>query len=77
MESVEALINSAIVFSHLMPLKGNRIAILTNAGGPGILAVDTAIRKKLTIQEPPGFSEVFNPLCSSFLRFPPESNRYH
>ncbi len=52
-DSVEELFNYAIVFSELELPKGNRIAILTNAGGPGILAVDSAIRLNLEVIETP------------------------
>lgn len=50
-ESVEELFNYALAFSLLDIPKSNRIAILTNAGGPGILATDSAIRNKLKVQE--------------------------
>ncbi|MCS7244549.1 MAG: acetate--CoA ligase family protein [candidate division WOR-3 bacterium] len=50
-ESVEELFNYATAFSNLNIPKSNRIVILTNAGGPGILAVDSAIRNKLSIPE--------------------------
>lgn len=74
MESVEDLANSAIAFSHIPLLDGNRIVILTNAGGPGIMAVDAAIRNGLAIEEPPSevktqlhavlpsFSSIRNPI---------------
>jgi len=38
--SMEALFDMALAFAYQPPLKGNRIAIVTNAGGPGILATD-------------------------------------
>ncbi|MGC9394228.1 MAG: acetate--CoA ligase alpha subunit [Anaerolineae bacterium] len=38
--SMEALFDYARVFAYQPPLKGDRIAIVTNAGGPGILATD-------------------------------------
>jgi acetyl coenzyme A synthetase (ADP forming)-like protein len=40
-ESIEELFDMAIAFGYQPPLQGNRIAIVTNAGGPGILATDT------------------------------------
>ena len=38
--SLEALFDYAQVFSYQPLLKGERIAVLTNAGGPGIMAAD-------------------------------------
>jgi acetyltransferase len=40
-ESIEGLFDMALAFGYQPPLRGNRIAIVTNAGGPGILATDT------------------------------------
>jgi len=40
-ESIEELFDMALAFGYQPALKGNRIAIVTNAGGPGILATDT------------------------------------
>jgi acetyl coenzyme A synthetase (ADP forming)-like protein len=39
-ESLEDLFDYALAFGYLPPLKGDRVAIVTNAGGPGILATD-------------------------------------
>ncbi len=50
-ESVEELFNYALAFSLIDIPKSNKIAILTNAGGPGIIAVDSAIRNKLKVPE--------------------------
>ncbi len=46
-EGVAELFNRAIAFSKQPIPKGNRIAIITNAGGPGIMATDAAIRHNL------------------------------
>ena len=43
-ESVEELFNYGLAFSLIDIPKSNRVVILTNAGGPGIMAVDSAIR---------------------------------
>ncbi len=48
-ETVEELFDYAIAFSRQPLPKGNRIAIVTNAGGPGIMATDAAIRHGLTL----------------------------
>jgi acetyltransferase len=48
-EGVDDLFNSALAFAKQPIPKGNRIAIVTNAGGPGIMATDAAIRHELKI----------------------------
>ncbi len=48
-ESMEALFDNARAFAYQPLLKGDRIAIVTNAGGPGILATDALERAGLTI----------------------------
>ncbi len=48
-EGVDELFNHALAFSRQPIPKGNRIAIVTNAGGPGIMATDAAIRHNLQI----------------------------
>lgn len=53
-DSVEELFNCAIAFSNQPLPKGDNIAIVTNAGGPGIMATDACIRhglKMATLQE--------------------------
>lgn len=48
-EDYDALLDTAVALS-LAPLpKGERVAILTNAGGPGILAADAVERAGLTV----------------------------
>ncbi len=44
MSSLEELFSNARAFANQPLLKGSRIAIITNAGGPGILATDTLER---------------------------------
>jgi acetyltransferase len=43
-EGINELFHYALAFSQQPLPKGNRIAIVTNAGGPGIMATDAAIR---------------------------------
>jgi len=50
-EGIDKLFNCAIAFAKQPVPKGNRIAIVTNAGGPGIMATDAAIRHNLKIAE--------------------------
>ena len=44
MDTLEELFDNARAFANQPLLKGDRIAIVTNAGGPGILATDTLER---------------------------------
>lgn len=53
-ETIAELFNYALAFSRQPVPKGNRVAIVTNAGGPGIVATDAAIRYGLTLSR---FSE--------------------
>jgi acetyltransferase len=49
MDSIQQMFDLAVAFS-LQPFpKGPRTAIVTNAGGPGIMATDTCIREGLTL----------------------------
>lgn len=48
-DSLEALFDIALAFAYQPPLQGEGIAIVTNAGGPGILATDALERAGLTI----------------------------
>jgi acetyl coenzyme A synthetase (ADP forming)-like protein len=40
-ETLEELFDLAAAFTHLAPPQGDRVAIVTNAGGPGIILADT------------------------------------
>ena len=53
-ESINELFHYALAFARQPVPKGNRIAILTNAGGPGIMATDAAMRHGLKLAQ---FSE--------------------
>ncbi len=48
-ESMEALFDMALALGYEPPLQGDRIAIVTNAGGPGILATDALERARLSL----------------------------
>jgi acetyl coenzyme A synthetase (ADP forming)-like protein len=50
-EGISELFDQAVAFSQQPVPKGNRIAIITNAGGPGIMATDTAIRHDLKLAD--------------------------
>jgi acyl-CoA synthetase (NDP forming) len=43
-EDIEELLNSAVALSKQPPLKGDNIAIVSNVGGPAILAADAVVR---------------------------------
>lgn len=72
--SMEELFDFALAFAYQPLLKGNRIAIVTNAGGPGIIATDAVERSGLTLasftqetirrlqQKLPPTANVFNPV---------------
>jgi acetyl coenzyme A synthetase (ADP forming)-like protein len=48
-DSMEALFDMALAIGYQPTLSGERVAIITNAGGPGILATDALERAGLTI----------------------------
>ncbi len=51
MEGVSELFNYALAFSTQPLPKGSRIAIVTNSGGPGIMATDALIRPGITMAQ--------------------------
>lgn len=48
-DTVEELFVYAAAFAHNGPLLGNRIAIVSNAGGPGVLVTDELVSEGLTL----------------------------
>lgn len=48
-ESVQELFDYSIAFGYQPLLRGNRIAIVTNAGGPGVMATDALERNNLVL----------------------------
>lgn len=50
-DTIEDLFDYARAFSYQMPPKGKRIAIITNAGGPGIMATDSLEKRNLKLAE--------------------------
>jgi acetyltransferase len=48
-DSVEELFNSAIMYAYQPMPAGNRLAIITNAGGPGVMATDAAVEAGLEV----------------------------
>ncbi len=55
-ESLQDLFDYALGFGYLPPLMGDRVAIVTNAGGPGILATDALEKAGLQLSR-------FDPEC--------------
>jgi acetyltransferase len=51
-DSVEDMFDLCKGFVSLPPVKGRRVAIVTNSGGPGVLAADGAERVGLQVAEP-------------------------
>jgi len=47
--SVDELFNSAIMYAYQPMPAGNRLAIVTNAGGPGVMATDAAVDAGLSV----------------------------
>ncbi|MFB3892806.1 MAG: acetate--CoA ligase family protein [Phycisphaerae bacterium] len=47
--SIEELFNSAVMLTYQQMPAGNRLAIVTNAGGPGVMATDAAVSVGLRI----------------------------
>lgn len=72
--TMEELFDFALAFAYQPPIAGRRIAIVTNAGGPGIIATDAAERSGLALaqltpatieqlqRELPPTASVFNPI---------------
>lgn len=49
--TLQNLFNTAKVFSHCPLPKGDRVAIVTNSGGPGIMATDTVVECGMQMAE--------------------------
>ncbi|MBN2023189.1 MAG: acetate--CoA ligase family protein [Pirellulales bacterium] len=47
--SIEQMFNSAVLLTYEPLPAGDRLAIVTNAGGPGVMATDAAVRMGLSI----------------------------
>jgi acetyltransferase len=68
-ENVEEMFDLCKGFVSLPPVTGRRIAIVTNSGGPGVLAADCAERVGLQVNEPSPklrqrFSQSLPPHCA-------------
>lgn len=68
-DGIEEMFDLCRGFVHLPPVRGNRIAIVTNSGGPGVLAADAGDRAGLEITPPSPdlrdrLAERLPPFCS-------------
>lgn len=50
-ENIEDMFQKALALNHQPLPKNNRVAVITNAGGPGVLTTDAAIQNQLTMAE--------------------------
>jgi len=48
-ENVEELMNAAIALSKQPPMRGDNVAVVSNVGGPAILAADAVVRNNLKL----------------------------
>ncbi|MHB8837543.1 MAG: acetate--CoA ligase family protein [Gemmatimonadaceae bacterium] len=48
-QTIEEMFNNAIALTYQPLPKGRRVAIITNAGGPGVLTTDAAVHEGLTL----------------------------
>ena len=69
--SLEALFDYAQIFSYQPLLKGRRIAVVTNAGGPGIMAADAIENAGLA------FAEISEPTQAKLREFLPPTANFH
>ncbi len=50
-DNIEEMFNKATAFAYQPPPRGNRVAIITNAGGPGVLTTDATISEGLELAQ--------------------------
>ena len=79
-DGLSQLFDVAATISQIGPLGGNNIAVLSDAGGPGVLATDALVGQKLKVPRPSpeaqqqlrshleGFASVRNPVDMTFTR---------
>jgi acyl-CoA synthetase (NDP forming) len=51
-ETIEDMFDLCKGFSYLPPVQGRRLAVITNSGGPGVMAADKAEEAGLNVAEP-------------------------
>ena len=63
-DSMDELIDVCKGFAYLKPVRGNKVAIITNSGGPGVMTTDLADDLHMQIPEP---SATLHQALSAFL----------
>ena len=71
--SLENLFNTAKVFSHCPIPKGDRVAIVTNSGGPGIMCTDAVVEHGMQMASCPKKQRII--FAHFFHRQPPSRTR--
>lgn len=70
-ETIQELFSNALMFAHNPLPRGNRIAVITNAGGPGVLMTDAAVLSGLTMarleEKTIGLLKEQLPMCANCL----------
>ncbi|MFX1318467.1 MAG: acetate--CoA ligase family protein [Promethearchaeota archaeon] len=66
--TLDEFIDGCLILSNQIPPEGNRVGIITNSGGPGVLAVDACSRSNLAVTPFPQtlvqeFSSFLPPFC--------------
>lgn len=68
-KNARELFNYTMMFSWSKPMRGNKVAVVTNAGGPGIVATDSIVKNNLQMAK---VSKTLEKKIKKFL--PPESS---
>lgn len=68
-ENTRQLFNFTMIFSWSKPMRGRKVAVVTNAGGPGIVATDSVVQNGLEMAK---LSKSIQKKIQKFL--PPESS---
>ncbi len=50
-DDIEEMFDAAVAFAYQPQPKGKRVSIITNAGGPGVLVTDSAVRNNLQLAQ--------------------------
>ena len=76
-DTIAELFDYAALYTTQPLPKGNRIAIITNAGGPGIMATDAAVRHGLKLAEFERSDAGTSPRFASGRSLAPQPDRRH
>lgn len=68
--TLEELVDGSLALAHMPPLRGSNVAIVTNGGGPGLLAADELERRRMRIPDicrsSPRLDECLRPYVSPY-----------